>query len=43
MAGGARRLLLLPCAVLNAALTRRRGYMTIGEGSPSPWVQKTFA
>ena len=43
MASGARRLLLLPRAVLNATLTRRRGYVTIGEGGPGAWVQKTFA
>ena len=43
MASGARRLVLLPRAVLNPTLTRRRGYLTLGEGGPHSWVQKTFA
>ena len=43
MAGGARRLLVWPRSVLNPTLTRRRGYVTIGEGGPNTWVQKTFA
>jgi hypothetical protein len=43
MASGARRLLLLPRAMLNGTLTRGRGYVTMGEGTSSTWVQKTFA
>ncbi|MDO8835871.1 MAG: hypothetical protein Q7V01_09750 [Vicinamibacterales bacterium] len=43
MASGARRLLLVPRAVLSPTLTRRRGYATIGDGGPGTWVQKTFA
>lgn len=42
MAGGARRLIVWPRSALNPTLTRRRGYVTIGEGSPNTWVQKTF-
>jgi hypothetical protein len=43
MASGARRLLLMPRAVLSPTLTRCRGYVTMGEGGPGAWVQKTFA
>ncbi len=43
LASGARRLLLLPRTVLNGALLRRRGYLTVGEGTHGAWVEKTFA
>lgn len=43
LAGGARRLLLLPRAAVDAALLQRRGYAMISEGCAGAWFEKTFA
>lgn len=43
MASGARRLVLLPRAALTNALVRRRGYVSIAEGTAGNWFEKTFA
>jgi hypothetical protein len=43
MASGARRLVLLPRATLANALLRRRGYVSIAEGTAGTWFEKTFA
>jgi len=43
MASGARRLVLLPRAALANALLRRRGYVSIAEGTAGDWFEKTFA
>ena len=43
LAGGGRRLVLLPRAVVVPALLRRRGFVTIGEGCAGSWFEKAFA
>ena len=43
LAGGARRLLLLPRAACAATLLRLRGYAAFGDGPAGPWFEKTFA
>jgi hypothetical protein len=43
MASGTRRLILLPGVVLNATITRHRGYVMQGAGHPGACAQKTFA
>ncbi len=43
LAGGGRRLVMLPRAALAAALLRRRGFVTIAEGCAGSWFEKTFA
>jgi hypothetical protein len=42
MASGARRLVLLPRATLATAVLRRRGYVSLGEGTAGNWFEKTF-
>ncbi len=43
LAGGGRRLVLLPRAVMASTLLRRRGFVTIAEGCAGSWFEKTFA
>lgn len=43
MASGARRLVLLPRATPNRTVARRRGYVTMGEGTSGAWMEKAFA
>jgi hypothetical protein len=43
LAGGGRRLVLLPRAAIAVSLLRRRGYVTIAEGCAGSWFEKTFA
>jgi len=42
MASGTRRMVLLPRATMATAVLRRRGYVSIGEGSAGSWFEKTF-
>jgi hypothetical protein len=42
LAGGGRRLVLLPRAAIAASLLRRRGFVTIAEGCAGSWFEKTF-
>ncbi len=42
LAGGGRRLVLLPRAVIASSLLRRRGFVTIAEGCAGSWFEKTF-
>jgi hypothetical protein len=42
LAGGGRRLVLLPRAALSADLLRTRGFVTIAEGCAGSWFVKTF-
>ncbi len=42
LAGGGRRLVVLPRAVVASALLRRRGFVTIAEGCAGSWFEKTF-
>jgi hypothetical protein len=43
LAGGGRRLVLLPRAAIASSLLRRRGFVTIAEGCAGSWFEKTFA
>jgi hypothetical protein len=43
LAGGGRRLVLLPRAAVAVSLLRRRGFVTIAEGCAGSWFEKTFA
>jgi hypothetical protein len=43
LAGGARRLLLLPRATPAVTVLARRGFRAIAEGSAGTWFEKTFA
>ena len=43
MAGGARRLLMLPRATAATALLTRRGFRAIAEGCAGTWYEKSFA
>lgn len=43
MAGGTRRLILLPRATAASAVLRRRGYTSIAEGAAGSWFEKTFS
>jgi hypothetical protein len=43
MAGGARRLLMLPRATTAAAVLANRGFRAIAEGSAGTWFEKTFS
>jgi hypothetical protein len=42
LAGGGRRLVLLPRAVLAPHLLRARGFVPIAEGRAGSWFEKTF-
>jgi hypothetical protein len=42
LAGGGRRLVLLPRAALTAHLLRARGFVPIAEGCAGSWFEKTF-
>jgi hypothetical protein len=42
LAGGGRRLVLLPRAALTAHLLRSRGFVPIAEGSAGSWFEKIF-
>ena len=42
LAGGGRRLVLLPRASLAGHLLRARGFVPIAEGSAGSWFEKTF-
>ncbi len=42
LAGGGRRLVLLPRAAIAASTLRRRGFVTIAEGCAGSWFEKTF-
>jgi hypothetical protein len=42
LAGGGRRLVLLPRAASATAMLRRRGFVTIAEGCAGSWFEKTF-
>ena len=42
LAGGGRRLVLLPRAAISPALLRGRGFVTIAEGCAGSWYEKTF-
>jgi hypothetical protein len=42
LAGGGRRLVLLPRAALAAHLLRDRGFVTIAEDCAGSWFEKTF-
>jgi hypothetical protein len=42
LAGGGRRLVLLPRAALAAHLLRQRGFVTIAEGCAGSWFEKVF-
>ena len=42
LAGGGRRLVVLPRAVVAAPVLRRRGFVTIAEGCAGSWYEKTF-
>jgi len=42
LAGGGRRLVLLPRAAVGVPLLRRRGFVTIAEGCAGSWFEKTF-
>jgi hypothetical protein len=42
LAGGGRRLVLLPRAALTAHLLRSRGFVPIAEGCAGSWFEKTF-
>ena len=42
LAGGGRRLVLLPRAAVADSLLRRRGFVTIAEGCAGSWFEKTF-
>jgi hypothetical protein len=42
LAGGGRRLVLLPRAAISAELLRSRGFETIAEGCAGSWYEKTF-
>jgi len=42
LACGARRLVLLPRAVVMPGLLRSRGYTTMAEGCAGSWFEKTF-
>ncbi len=43
LAGGARRLLMLPRATVAPAVLTRRGFHAIAEGTAGTWYEKTFA
>jgi hypothetical protein len=43
LAGGGRRLVLLPRAAIGGSILRRRGFVTIAEGCAGSWFEKTFA
>ena len=43
LAGGARRVVLLPAAVVAATTLERYGYETIAEGCAGGWLEKRFA
>jgi hypothetical protein len=43
LAGGARRLVMLPRATTDTAVLARRGFRAIAEGSVGTWFEKTFA
>jgi hypothetical protein len=42
LAGGGRRLVLLPRAAISTGLLRGRGFVTIAEGCAGSWYEKTF-
>lgn len=42
LAGGARRLVLLPRAVVLPGLLRARGFVTMAEGCAGSWFEKSF-
>jgi hypothetical protein len=42
LAGGGRRLVLLPRAVVAGSQLRRRGFVTIAEGCAGSWFEKSF-
>jgi len=42
LAGGGRRLVLLPRAAIGAVHLRRRGFVTIAEGCAGSWFEKSF-
>lgn len=42
LAGGGRRLVLLPRAAISTALLRDRGFANIAEGCAGSWYEKTF-
>lgn len=42
LAGGGRRLVLLPRAAIAAHLLRPRGFVTIAEGCAGSWFEKVF-
>jgi hypothetical protein len=42
LAGGGRRLVLLPRAAISAALLHGRGFVNIAEGCAGSWYEKTF-
>jgi hypothetical protein len=43
LAGGCRRLVLMPPTASAVAMLRRRGYVTVREGCAGTWIEKTFA
>ncbi len=43
LAGGARRLLMLPRATPTGAVLVKRGFHAVAEGSAGTWYEKTFA
>jgi hypothetical protein len=43
LAGGGRRLVVLPRAVVAPNVLRRRGFVTIAEGCAGSWFEKTFS
>jgi hypothetical protein len=42
LAGGGRRLVLLPRAAISAAMLRDRGFVNIAEGCAGSWYEKIF-
>ncbi|MFB3852459.1 MAG: hypothetical protein ACE148_01405 [Vicinamibacterales bacterium] len=42
MAGGGRRLVVLPRAAASCAQMRRRGFAAVAEGCAGSWFEKTF-
>jgi hypothetical protein len=42
LAGGGRRLVLLPRAAIAGTILRRRGFVTIAEGCAGSWFEKSF-
>lgn len=43
LAGGARRLVLLPRAAIDGTLLQRRGFASLSAGTGGTWFEKRFA